>query len=75
MIKTPPPATLLLHGKEDTTIDPRQSVEFAEAIRAKGGKAEVILYDGQKHGFFNREPYLAITTQAMVTHVVSVLKH
>lgn len=74
IIKTPPPATLLLHGKEDTTVDPQQSIVFAEAIRAKGGMAEVILYDGQKHGFFNREPYLNKTTQTMVEHVVQILK-
>ncbi len=74
MIKTPPPATLLFHGKEDTTVDPQRSVAFAAAIRAKGGEAEVILYDGQTHGFFNREPYLTQTTQAMVEHVVKVLK-
>jgi acetyl esterase/lipase len=74
MIKTPPPATLLFHGKEDTTIDYKRSVSFAEAIKAKGGTAEVMLYDGQKHSFFNKEPYLTETTNAMVKHVVEVLK-
>jgi len=74
MIKSPTPATLLMHGKEDTTVDPAISVAFAEAIRAKGGTAEVLMYDGQKHGFFNKEPYLTETTDAMVKHVVKVLK-
>ena len=74
MIKTPPPATLLIPGKEDTTVDPAISVAFAEAIRSKGGAAEVILYDGQKHGFFNKEPYLTQTTEAMLKHVIKILK-
>lgn len=74
MIKTPPPATLLIHGKEDTTVDPAISVAFAETIRSKGGSAEVILYDGQKHSFFNKEPYLTQTTDAMLKHVIKVLK-
>ena len=73
-IKTPPPATLLLHGKEDTTVDHQQSILFAKSIREKGGNAEVILYDGQKHGFFNKEPYLTQTTDALVKHVLKVFK-
>ena len=72
IIKSPPPATLLFHGKEDTTIDYQKSVLFAEAIRAKGGTAEVLLYDGQKHSFFNKEPYLGQTTDAMLNHVLKV---
>ena len=71
-IKNSPPATILFHGKDDTTVDCQQSVSFAKAIRDKGGKAEVILFDGQKHGFFNKEPYLTQTTDAMVKHVLSV---
>lgn len=73
MIKSPTPATLLFHGKEDTTVDLQQSVAFAEAIKAKGGAAEVILYEGQKHGFFNSEPYKSITSHAMVDFVVKIL--
>jgi len=73
-IKTPPPSTLLIHGKDDTTVDPQQSILFAKALREKGGIAEVILYDGQKHGFFNNEPYLTKTTDALVKHVLNVFK-
>ena len=56
-IKTPPPATILFHGTADTTIDPQQSVRFAEAVKKKGGQAEVKLYDGEVHGFFNQKKY------------------
>jgi acetyl esterase/lipase len=52
-LKTPPPVTLLFHGTADVTIDYRQSVLFAEAIKARNVKAEVLLFEGESHGFFN----------------------
>ena len=52
-IRENPPYTLLLHGSEDTTIDPLQSVKFAKAINAKGGTADVKIYDGEVHSFFS----------------------
>lgn len=48
-----PPDTLLLHGTDDITIHPIQTQRFGRAIRKKGGKAEIKLYEGQSHGFFN----------------------
>jgi len=51
-IRNNPPATLLLHGKADTTVPYEESLSFADAIREKGGVADVIIYDGQKHAFF-----------------------
>lgn len=67
-IKMPPPDSFLYHGTADPTVDFKQSVRFAEAIRAKGGSAEVLAYDGAGHGFFNKEPYLTATTQALLAH-------
>ena len=52
-IKEVPPYTLLLHGSEDTTIDPNQSERFAEAVIDKGGFADVTIYDGEVHSFFS----------------------
>lgn len=52
-IKDVPPYTLLLHGAEDTTIDPNQSVKFAAAIIDKGGTADVKIYEGEVHSFFS----------------------
>ena len=72
-IKTSPPDTLLLHGTKDTTIDPDQAVRFAEEIKKKGGKAEVKLYEGEKHAFFNPgKPKFEATRQALEEHVVRV---
>lgn len=41
----------LFHGKEDAAVPYQQSVEFAEAVKAQGGIAELILYDDEGHGF------------------------
>jgi acetyl esterase/lipase/lysophospholipase L1-like esterase len=68
MIKEAPPDTFLYHGSEDTTITPDQSFRFAEAIRAKGGSAEVLIYESVGHSFFGKEPYLSLTTQALLDH-------
>ncbi len=72
LIKDNPPDTLLYHGTDDTTIDIAQSYRFAEAIRKKGGHAEVLAYKGVGHSFFNREPYLSQTTQTLLDHVSQV---
>ena len=42
---------LLFHGKDDKAVPYQQSVEFAEAVRAQGGIAELVLYEGEGHGF------------------------
>ncbi|WPJ95982.1 alpha/beta hydrolase [Coraliomargarita algicola] len=73
-IKTPPPDTFLYHGTADPTVDFKQSVRFAEAIRAKGGSAEVLAYEGQGHGFFNKDPFLTATTQALLAHTLYVFE-
>ena len=52
-LKDSPPATLLLHGTKDTTIDFTQSINFAKAIRQAKGTAKLVRYPGQPHAFFN----------------------
>lgn len=41
----------LFHGKEDRAVPYQQSVEFADAVKAKGGIVELVLYDDEGHGF------------------------
>ena len=50
-----PPATILMHGDADNTISHTQSIRFADAINAKGGSAETIIYPGEVHSFFSRD--------------------
>jgi acetyl esterase/lipase len=52
-LRTPPPATIMMHGDADTTISHTQSILFADAINANGGSAEAVIYPGEKHAFFN----------------------
>ncbi|WP_083926939.1 alpha/beta hydrolase [Colwellia piezophila] len=68
MIKDNPPDTLLYHGTADTTVVVKQAYRFSEAIRAKGGNADVLAYNGAGHAFFNKAPYQVVTTQALLDH-------
>ena len=42
---------LLFHGTEDKAVPHQQSVDFAEAVRRRGGIAELASYEGEGHGF------------------------
>ncbi len=48
-LRDKPPASLLLHGKEDRLCHYTQSIHFAEKIKVAGGKANVLLYDKINH--------------------------
>ena len=48
-LKENPPASLLLHGKEDRLCHYTQSIKFAEKIKKSGGKAKIMLYDEINH--------------------------
>ena len=50
-----PPPTILMHGDADNTISHNQSINFADAINAKGGDATAIIYPGEVHAFFSRD--------------------
>jgi acetyl esterase/lipase len=52
-IRVPGPATLLLHGNVDTTIEHQQSLLYAKAINKRGGSAKALIYDGEPHAFYN----------------------
>jgi acetyl esterase/lipase len=47
------PPALVMHGTADTAVHCDNSVEFVEKVRLHGGHAEIVLYPGQRHGFFN----------------------
>jgi acetyl esterase len=47
------PPTLILQGRADTTTPYSGAVQYCEEARSKGGKCEVVGYDGAEHGFFN----------------------
>lgn len=67
-IKQPPPDTFLYHGTEDHTVHIDVAERFKKAIREKGGNAELLIYEGVGHAFFNKDPYQKATTAAMLAH-------
>jgi acetyl esterase/lipase len=66
------PPMLIQSGANDVWI--RQDVLHAFQAKAKslGVRCEVISYDGQKHGFFNREPFLSATNHVMIQFLASI---
>jgi acetyl esterase len=47
------PPMLIMHGTADTAVHHENSVEFAEKVNLLDGHAQIVLYPGQRHGFFN----------------------
>lgn len=74
--KTPP--TFVMHGTADTVVHYENSVKFVEKVNRRGGRAEIVLYADQRHGFFNPQGgasvrpaggspgYFGLTTHEMV---------
>ena len=56
-VKKGTPPTIIFHGKADTTV-PYSTVEkFAEVMKASGNRCDLIGYEGQPHGFFNKSKF------------------
>ena len=56
-VKKGTPPTIIFHGKADTTV-PYSTVEkFAEVMKATGNRCDLVGYEGQPHGFFNKSKY------------------
>ncbi|WP_158564041.1 alpha/beta hydrolase [Jiangella anatolica] len=47
------PPLLIMHGTADTAVHHENSVAFVDRLLSAGGRAELVLYAGQRHGFFN----------------------
>ncbi len=50
------PPCLVPHGTGDITVPHEQSILFADAMAAAGRECELVLVEGEPHGFFNWEP-------------------
>ncbi|MCC6512131.1 MAG: alpha/beta hydrolase, partial [Pirellulaceae bacterium] len=48
------PPTLILHGKEDTTVPYASVVAFESVMKKAGRPCKLVGYEGAGHGFFNR---------------------
>jgi acetyl esterase/lipase len=75
-VKKDLPPTIIFHGRMDTTV-PFPTVEaYAKAMEEAGNRCELVVYNGQTHGFFNYgrgdNPYYKKTVAAMDAFLVSL---
>lgn len=66
------PPTIIFNGKADTTTPLLAAEFYVKKSTALGNRCELVTYDGQKHGFFNRDPYYAKTVIAMDKFLASL---
>jgi acetyl esterase/lipase len=66
------PPMLIQAGADDVWIHKDVLHAFQAKAKSLGVRCEVIIYDGQKHGFFNREPFLSQTNDAMIRFLASL---
>jgi acetyl esterase/lipase len=64
------PPTLLLHGTKDLCVSHRQSIAFRDECLKHGVHAEVELYKGKPHAWFNREPDRTIVMRRIEKFIV-----
>ena len=67
------PATLLIHGTEDRCVSHEQAVAFYSRLREVGVHAELAIYEGKPHAWFNNEPDKTITLKRMEKFLVARL--
>jgi acetyl esterase/lipase len=65
------PPTLLLHGTEDRCVSHEQSLAFCKRLKEAGVHAEVEIYEGKPHAWFNKEPDRTETLIRMERFLVS----
>lgn len=56
-VKKGTPPTIIFHGKADTTVPYTTVEKFTEVMKAAGNRCELVGYEGQPHGFFNKSQY------------------
>ncbi len=67
------PPCLLVHGTGDTLVPQEQSTLFADAMHEHGLRAELVLVEGQPHGFFNQDPHFEPIYAEVERFVLDVL--
>jgi acetyl esterase/lipase len=59
-VTTQTPPAFLVHAKNDETVPVQNSIDFYEALHARGGTSEIYLYDQGGHGFGLTNPSSSI---------------
>ena len=47
------PPAIIFHGTADTTVPVEDAQQFTELMRRAGNTCELVLFEGETHGFFN----------------------
>jgi acetyl esterase/lipase len=66
------PPTIILHGRADNTVPFSTAEAFTGEMKKAGNHCELVGYDGQGHGFFNKEPALTGTMRQMEKFLASL---
>lgn len=66
------PPAIVFHGKDDTTVPYRHAELFCERMTANGNRCELVGYEGEGHGFFNRGAAYTDTVRRMDAFLVSL---
>lgn len=69
------PPTLIMSGTADHLTPPAVMQNFFDAITAQGTDAELHLYDGQGHGFFNAQPGKEAMHRATLDRTLAFLRN
>ena len=56
-VKKGAPPTIIFHGKADSTVPYATVEKFAEVMKSVGSRCELVGFEGQPHGFFNKAKY------------------
>lgn len=66
------PPTIILHGRADALVPIVTAEAFARRMKEVGNRCELVGYDDQPHGFFNREPWRKRTLEDATTFLESL---
>ena len=70
------PPTLILLGTEDVELPVASAQKFCSLVETQGGRCELALYEGQRHGFFqyrkNNREYFDKTNARIVEFLESI---
>lgn len=69
--KNGPPA-IIFHGRADTTVPYITAEAFTAKMKAAGNQCDLVGFDNQPHGFFNREPFRTQCLRATDQFLVSL---
>jgi acetyl esterase len=68
------PSLLILQGTNDDNLTPDMQQRFVEAYRARGGRVELVTFEGEPHGFIARDPASAASQDALVRVTAFIIR-